>query len=121
MSESESKKIFSERLNQLMAERGITQKEISVITGASTSTVSTWSNGMNMPRMDKVERLAEHFDLPISYFLETMPASHDEELQEYLEQLKTRPEMRMLFSLTKGATKEEVERAVKIIEAALGR
>lgn len=121
MSESESKKIFSERLNQLMAERGITQKEISVITGASTSTVSTWSNGMNMPRMDKVERLADYFDLPISYFLEMTPASQDAELQEYLEQLKTRPEMRMLFSLTKGATKEEVERAVKIIEAALGR
>lgn len=47
--------------------------------------------------------------------------NEDEELTEYLEELKNRPEMRMLFSLTKGATKEDVEKAVRIIEAALGK
>lgn len=41
----------------------------------------------------------------------------DEELTEYLEVLKTRPEMRMLFQLSKDATKEDVETAVRIIEA----
>jgi len=41
----------------------------------------------------------------------------DEELTEYLEQPRTRPEMRMLFSISKNATKEDVERAVAIIEA----
>ena len=35
----------------------------------------------------------------------------------YLEELKNRSEMRMLFSLAKGATKEDVMQAVKIIEA----
>lgn len=41
----------------------------------------------------------------------------DQELTEYLEALKTRPEMRMLFQLSKDATKEDVEAAVRIIEA----
>lgn len=41
----------------------------------------------------------------------------DEELTEYLEVLKNRPDMRMLFKLSKNATKEDVEQAVKIIEA----
>lgn len=35
----------------------------------------------------------------------------------YLEELRTRDEMRMLFSITKGATKEDVMRTVAIIEA----
>lgn len=39
------------------------------------------------------------------------------ELREYLEVLRTRPEMRILFNLSKDANKEEVEQAVKIIEA----
>ena len=39
------------------------------------------------------------------------------ELTEYLEMLRTRPECRMLFSLTKDATKEDVEKAVAIITA----
>ena len=30
--------------------------------------------------------------------------------------MKTRPEMKMLFNLAKGATKEDVEKAVKIVE-----
>ena len=43
--------------------------------------------------------------------------NHDSELNAYLEELRTRPEMRMLFSVAKGATKEDVEKAVAIIEA----
>ena len=39
------------------------------------------------------------------------------ELPEILDALKNRDEMRMLFSLTKDATKEDVLQAVKIIEA----
>ena len=45
----------------------------------------------------------------------------DEELTEYLEELRTRPEMKMLFQLTKDATKEDVEKAVRVIEAMLGK
>lgn len=39
------------------------------------------------------------------------------ELREYLDQLRNRDEMRMLFSVTKGATKEQVEAIVKMIES----
>ena len=44
----------------------------------------------------------------------------DAQLQEYLEELRTRPEQRALFSLTKNATKEDVEKAVRIVDALLG-
>lgn len=70
MSEAESKRIFQSRFNDLLQKEKITQKEIAVICGVSTSTVSTWSKGLNMPRMDKIERLANYFGLPKSYFIE---------------------------------------------------
>ena len=38
-----------------------------------------------------------------------------------MEQLRTRPELKMMFQLTKDATKEDVEKAVKVIEAMLGK
>lgn len=47
--------------------------------------------------------------------------NNDPELTEYLEELRTRPEMKMLFSLAKNATKEDVEKAVKIVETLLGK
>lgn len=41
---------------------------------------------------------------------------YDDELNDYLEELHKRPEMKTLFSLARGATKEEVEQVVKMIE-----
>ena len=44
----------------------------------------------------------------------------DPELTEYLEALRDRPELRMLFSTTRNATKEDIEKTVRIIEALRG-
>ena len=48
------------------------------------------------------------------------PIVLDDEALELLEELKTRPEMRTLFSVSKKATKEDIMKAVKIIEALKG-
>lgn len=70
MSEAESKIIFQKRFNELLDRQHIAQKEIADICGVSTSTVSTWSKGLNMPRMDKIEILSARFGLPKSHFIE---------------------------------------------------
>ena len=44
----------------------------------------------------------------------------DNEIDVYLTELKNRPEMKMLFSVAQNATKEDIEKAVKIIEALRG-
>lgn len=78
MSDTESKKIFQKKFNELLSQYKITQKEIAKLCDVSTSTVSTWSKGQNMPRMDKIEKLADHFGLTKSHFIEdadTLPAN----------------------------------------------
>jgi len=71
---------------------------------------------------ETASKIANYFDVSVDYLLgkteQKKPlVNDDEELTEYLEELKNRSEMRMLFKLSKGATKAEVEQAVKIIEA----
>ena len=69
------------------------------------------------------QKIASYFDVTVGYLLgeeeqkEKPLVNGDEELTEYLEILKTRPEMRMLFQISKDATKEDVEAAVRVIEA----
>lgn len=41
----------------------------------------------------------------------------DNETLELIDSLRTRPEMKMMFSVSKNATKEDIIKAVKIIEA----
>ena len=74
MSEAESKRIFQKKFRELLEQRQLSQKEIAEICNVSTSTVSTWFKGINIPRMDKIERLANYFGLPKSYFIEESPA-----------------------------------------------
>lgn len=82
------------------------------------ATVTYWKNNPTAkPSNEVVCKIADYFNVSTDYLLGNDYTTTDSELNEYLEELKTRPEMRMLFSLAKGATKDDVEKAVKIIEA----
>ena len=115
-----NKKVFAQNLNYYLTTRGKSQNDLVRDLAITASTVSDWANGKKYPRVDKMQMLADYFGILKSDLTEEHQESElteDIELQEYLEELKNRSEMRMLFSLAKGATKEDVMQAVKIIEA----
>ncbi len=103
MPEYESKLIFQKKFNDLLRDQDVTQKEIANICGVSTSTVSTWSQGLNMPRMDKIEILANHFGLPKSYFIEH--ESHDIDFDDFTY---------AMHNETKNLSKESKERLLQM-------
>lgn len=112
---------FYERIKTLCQENGTTPTALCRLLNLSTAMPTQWKNG-RMPGSDTLLLLANHFDVTTDYLLtgkEKAPSAEAEEadeLNELLQELKTRPEMRMLFSLAKGATKEDVELAVAIIQ-----
>lgn len=85
--------------------------------GIAGGSVTRWKNG-SVPRDTTLKKIADHFGVTTDYLLNGPKADPDDtdEMTELLQELKTRPEMRMLFSLAKGATKEDVELAVAIIQ-----
>lgn len=119
MPENELRRIFASNLNYYLDKNNESQKDVAEKLGVSTSTFSSWCTAQKMPRMDKIEVLARHFGIQKSDLIENK--SINTELDDYLETLRTRPEMKMLFNLTKNATKEDVEKAVKIIETLLSK
>ena len=86
----------------------------------SKATPTTWKNKGTTPQAAQLQKIADYFGVSVDYLLgntkqkEKPLVNEDEELTEYLDELKNRPEMKMLFSLAKGATKEDVEKAVRI-------
>lgn len=62
-------------------------------------------------------KIASYFSVSLNHLMGEEEENEDENLAVYLEELKNRKEMRMLFSLAHKASKEDVEKAVKIIEA----
>lgn len=60
-----------EKLERLMKERGITPYVVASYTGISQGTISGWKKkGMKNPQYETLRKLAEYFDVPLSYFLE---------------------------------------------------
>ena len=114
---------FSERLAALRRQRKLTQAELARALGISKSAVSMYERGNREPELELLQAMADFFSVSVSSLLgrEEPLVNDDPELTEYLEQLRDRPELRMLFSVTKDAAKEDVEAAVRIIEALRGK
>lgn len=107
-------------IREMRKAKHLTMKELGNMVGVSESAISMYENGKRQPDFETLLKIAEALGTDADTLLRGKK-EQDTELNEYLEELKTRPEMRMLFSVTKGATKEDVEKAVRIIEAALGK
>lgn len=117
---------FINRLKNIMKERKITQTELAKRTGIRQSSISDWLNDRYEPKQDKVYIIAKALNVSPAWLLgydENIPTNEqstnyylDAETAEYAEMLRTRPEMRMLFSASRGISKEDMEKAVEYIE-----
>lgn len=67
---------FRTNLNYYLEKSGHTQLELSEAIGVSTATVSEWCNGKKMPRMNKIEEIANWLGLSISDLLEDRSESN---------------------------------------------
>ena len=114
--------VFSDIFEAACAEIGVAPTRLLIELGIGKSALSNRKNGSEPSNRTK-KQIADHFGVSVSDFMngefgiKTPVTSEDDELNEYLDELRNRSEMRMLFKLAKGATKEDVEQAVKIIEA----
>lgn len=110
--------MFSNVLRSLRTNAGMSQEELGNKLGLAKSTISMYESGTREPSLEILEAIADTFNVDMNTLTDSKKSAEvSTELQEYLEELKNRSEMRMLFSLAKGATKEDVMQAVKIIEA----
>ena len=72
------KTLFSRRLADIMEKRGNeNQKELSRILGVSESTVGKWLLKKAMPRMGVIQKIADHYGVGKSYFLEQNPVAYE--------------------------------------------
>lgn len=113
-----------ERITELCKEKGVSGSRMCLDLGLSKSTLSDIKSGRKKGiSTATAQKMATYLGVSVGYLLgeeeqkEKPLVNGDEELNDYLEVLKNRPEVRMLFQLSKDATKEDVEAAVRIIEA----
>lgn len=70
MKDDMQQKIFTKNLNRLIEQRDLTQTEIADAIGVSQQTFNTWCRGLAIPRMGKIQALADYFKVKKSDLLE---------------------------------------------------
>lgn len=65
--EEEKQQVFSVRLKELRLQHGLTQKELVELLGAKRNTYSDWENGKCKPNYEKLEKLADLFDVSLDW------------------------------------------------------
>ena len=128
---------FADNLRLLRKNNGYTQKELCTELGVALSTVAMWETVNRQPDLDTAKKIAEFFKVSVDELLRDAGELDDkylpekdlsaritpkmkvinEDLADIRELLRTRPEVKMLFSVSKNASKADIERAVHIIEA----
>ena len=58
------------KYEKLLEESGETSYQVSKATGVGQNTLSNWKTGRSQPKLDKLQKIADHFGVSISYFLE---------------------------------------------------
>lgn len=77
MSENEYRKIFSKNLRYYMNKYNKKQSDLINDLGLSSSTISNWCTGEKLPRMDKVQILADYFHINKSDLIEEKEQQDD--------------------------------------------
>lgn len=126
MSEDAYKKIFSKNLNYYMALNGKTQTDLINDLGLNKSAVSTWCNGTRLPRMDKVELLAQYFKVNRSDLIEDKSSSADshyylnDDTRQLAQFMFENPEYKVLFDASRKVKKEDIEFVKQMIDRVRG-
>ena len=58
-----------EIFERLLQSRNVTAYQVSKATGISQSTLSDWKNGRSVPKMDKMQKIADYFGVTVDYLL----------------------------------------------------
>lgn len=123
MPEEIYKKIFSRNLNYYMEKNGKTQTDIVNDLEFNKSAVSTWCNGTRLPRMDKVESLAQYFHINRSDLIEDKADSQDDdhyyindETRQIAQEVFENPNLRSLFRVARNISPERLKAHIEFME-----
>ena len=121
-----------DKISALLKEQKKTQKDLMDYLGLEKSTYTTWKSSKSRNKSYKkyIKEIAQFLNVSADYLLGTEqddnikayddhgePLFIDDEVREIVDSLRSRPEMKILFSASKKATKEDILKTVKIIEA----
>lgn len=98
----------------------VTPYRVSQETGVSTATLSSWKLGRYEPKQDKIQKLADYFNVPVSTFQISTEVEGvhyiDAETAAIAQKLYENPELRVLFRAAVDSKVEDIQMAADMLK-----
>lgn len=115
---------FGERLKQLRQQNNLTQDELAAQinlffrTKLDKTAISRMENDKQKPSIEYLENFAQFFDVSLDYMNGGGVMGVDTDYDEILElrqDLRENPDMKILFSMSRKATKSDIQEAIRLL------
>lgn len=115
-----------EIFEKLMNERGVSAYKVSTATGVAQSTLSDCKNGKTTPKIDKMQKIADFFEVSLEYLMtgkwdEKESASgkkyyFNDETAQMAQSLFEQKDLRMLFDAAQDCKPEDLKMAADLLK-----
>lgn len=119
--------MFVDRVLDLLKQKGVSKNKMLTELNLNRNSFVNWIERNTVPSGETLTKIADYFSVSVDYLLGNDNVKVyddndnivviDDETRDIIDSLRTRPEMKILFSVSKKATKKDIEKAVAIIEA----
>ena len=100
---------------ELLQKHGVSTYKVSMETGIAQSIFSSWKRGISKPKQDKMQKIADYFNVSVEYLLTGKEKEGgetyyiNEETKEIAQKVFENKNLRMLMDAAQNATPEDIE------------
>ena len=99
---------------ELLQKHGVSTYKVSMETGIAQSIFSSWKRGISKPKQDKMQKIADYFNVSVNYLMTGKEKEGGEtyylndETREIAQEIFEKKELRMLFDVTRKSTPQRL-------------
>lgn len=103
--------MYYEKFKALCEARGVSPSAVSRATGIATSTLTEWKKGNYTPKTEKLQKIADFFEVSIDYLTGGDKPEYyiNPETAAVAQQIFENKELRLLFDAAADATPEDLQ------------
>lgn len=111
-----------EIFEKLCQKNNISAYKVSKDTGITTATITSWKQGKYIPKQDKIQTLADYFNVSVEYLMTGKEKDGgetyylNEETKEIAQEIFDNKKLKMLFDVSRKASPEHLEAYYNLIK-----
>ena len=100
---------------ELLQKRGVSTYKVAKDTGIAQSVFSSWKNGISTPKQDKMQKIADYFNVSVEYLMTGKEKEGgekyylNEETSQIAQEIFDNKELRLLFDAAKDAQPDDLQ------------